>query len=90
MKDTIDLLETIGGNASLRHASADEMARLLEQGQASPALVAAAASSDRSMLSAEFGQATNLSPQSVQMPAREEEEEPLDEEPLGDPAPAQS
>jgi len=89
MKDTIDLLEAIGSNASLRHAPADEMARLLEQGQASPALVAAAASSDRSMLSAEFGQQSNLSPQSNQMPAREEEE-PLEEEPLGGPAPAQA
>ncbi|MGN2252464.1 hypothetical protein ACFWZ4_03750 [Frateuria sp. GZRe12] len=88
MKDTIDLLETIGGNASLRHAPADEMARLLEQGQASPALVAAVASRDRSMLSAEFGQQPNLSPQSVQMPAHEEQ--PLEEEPLDGPAPAQS
>lgn len=89
MKDTIDLLEAIGGNASLRHTPADELARLLEQGQASPALVAAAASRDSSKLSAEFGQQSNLPPQSVQMPAHEEEE-PLDEEPLDTPAPAES
>jgi hypothetical protein len=89
MRDTIDLLETIGGNASLRHVPADEMARLLEQGQASPALVAAAASGDGSVLSTEFGQQSNLTPQAIQMPAREEEE-PLDEEPLEGPAPAKS
>lgn len=89
MKDTIELLETIGGNASLRHTSADEMARFLEQGQASPALVAAAASRDGAMLSAEFGQQSNLTPQAVQMPAREEEE-PLEEEPLDSPTPAKS
>lgn len=89
MKDTIDLLEMIGGNASLRHAPADELAHLLEQGQASSSLVAAAASRDSSMLSAEFGQQSNLTPQANQMPAREEEE-PLEEEPLDGPAPAKS
>lgn len=88
MKDTIDLLEAIGGNAALRHAPADEMARLLAHEEASPALVAAAASGDRAMLSAELGQQPNLSPQTVQMPAREEE--PLDEEPVEGPAPAQA
>ena len=88
MKDTIDLLETIGGNASLRHASPDELARLLEQGQASSSLVAAVASRDSSMLSAEFGQQSNMTPQATQMPAREEEE-PLEEQPLDGPAPAQ-
>lgn len=89
MTDTIDLLETIGGNASLRHASAEEMARALEEAQGSAALVAAAASGDRSMLSAEFGQQSNQIPQVTQMPAREEEEpadeEPLDIPPLGKP-----
>lgn len=89
MNDTIDLLEAIGANASLRHAPADELASLLERGQASSALVAAAASRDSSMLSAEFGQQSNLTPQSTQMPAREEEE-PLEEQPLDGPAPAQS
>lgn len=89
MTDTIDLLEAIGRDASLRHASPAEMARLLEQAQASAALVAAAASGDGSMLSAEFGMQSNQTPQVTQMPAPEEEE-PTEEAPLDSPAPAES
>ncbi|SEI43973.1 hypothetical protein [Frateuria terrea] len=86
MKDTIELLEAIGRDASLRHTPADEMAHLLGQAQASAALVAAAASGDSSQLTAEFGQLSNQAPQVTQMPAREEEE-PAEEEPLEIPAP---
>jgi hypothetical protein len=86
MMDTIDLLEAIGSDASLRHAPAGELAQHLEQAQASAVLVAAAASGDSSVLSVEFGQQSNQVPQVVQMPAREEEE-PTGEEPLDDPAP---
>lgn len=89
MTDTIDLLETIGRNASLRHASPEEMARLLEQAQASAAMVAAAASGDGSMLSAEFGLQSNQTPQVIQMPAPDEDE-PAEEEPLDSPAPGQA
>lgn len=89
MTDTIDLLEVVGSNASLRHAHADEMARQLELAQASAALVLAAASGDSSMLSAELGQQSNQTPQAVQMPAHEEEE-PLEDEPLGESAPIKS
>lgn len=86
MMDTIDLLEAIGSDASLRHAPADEMAQHLGRAQASAALVAAAASGDGSKLSAEFGQLPNQVPQVSQMPAREDEE-PAEEEPLDIPAP---
>jgi len=86
MRDTIELLEAIGRDASLRHTPADEMAHLLGQAQASAALVAAAASGDSSQLTVEFGQLPNQVPQVTQMPAREEEE-PAEEEPLDIPAP---
>jgi hypothetical protein len=86
MTDTIDLLESIGRDASLRHAPAGEMAHLLEQAQASGALVAAVASGDRSLLLMEFGTQINQSPQITQMPAQEEEE-PMEEEPLDVPVP---
>lgn len=55
MSDTIELLETIGKNAALRHASAEELAHTLEQTDASAALKAAVKSGDSSLLSAEFG-----------------------------------
>lgn len=83
MKDTIDLLETIGRDAALRHAPPQEITRLLAQAQASAALLAAAASGDGSALRTEFGQPTNETPQVSQMPAQEEEESQEEqEEPL--------
>jgi hypothetical protein len=83
MTDTIDLLEAIGQDASLRYASAEELTNLLEQAQASEALVAAAAG-DASLLREQLGLTQNLSPQVVQNPGHEEEEE---EEPSEAPAP---
>ena len=56
MSDTIELLETIGRNAALRHASAEELALTLDQADASDALKAAAMFGDSSPLSAELGQ----------------------------------
>lgn len=88
MTDTIDLLEAVGRDASLRHAPPEEMARRLEQAQGSAILVAAAASGDRSALAAEFGAQSNLTPQITQMPAHEEEE-PAQEDPLEAPTPAE-
>ncbi|UGB37172.1 hypothetical protein [Frateuria soli] len=86
MTDTIDLLETIGCDSSLRHASAEELARVLEQAKAPEALKAAVAAGDSSMLSAALGQPQPFqAPQITQMPAHEEE--PLEEEPLDIPAP---
>ncbi|HET6553555.1 MAG TPA: hypothetical protein VFG49_08460 [Dyella sp.] len=55
MSDTIELLEAIGKNAALRHASAEELSNALVEAHASDALKAAAASGDSSLLSAELG-----------------------------------
>lgn len=81
MADTIDLLETIGSDATLRHASAGELGDMLERAQASAALKAAVASGDSAMLSTEFGNKANQVPESVQSPAHEEEEEEEGNEP---------
>ncbi|WP_445145428.1 hypothetical protein [Dyella sp. Tek66A03] len=66
MSDTIELLEAIGRDASLRHASAAELIRILEQAKASQALTAAVANADSSRLSEEFGQKLMYSPQVTQ------------------------
>ena len=76
MTDTIDLLEAIGQNASLRHASAEELAKVLEQAQASEGLTMAVTSGDRSRLAKELGHRECEPPQSTQMPGHEEEEAP--------------
>jgi len=55
MTDTIQLLETIGGDASLRHASGDDLARTLSGMDASEALKQAAAAGDRAYLAQEPG-----------------------------------
>jgi hypothetical protein len=88
MTDTIDWLESIGSDATLRHASTEELTSLLEQAEASAALIAAVVSGDGSQLPTEFGQTPNRAPQAVQNPAHEEEEE--GEEPLDAPAPEAS
>ncbi len=80
MPDTIELLDTIGRDASLRHASAEQLSNMLEQAQASEALTAAAAHGDSSLLFAELGQQKNLPPQSSQSPSHEEEEDEAEKE----------
>jgi hypothetical protein len=87
MTDTIELLETIGRDASLRHASTEELTDMLEQAQASDALKAAAASGDRMLLSKELGSKPLVPPQSTLGPAHEDEPEEEEEEPLDNPAP---
>jgi hypothetical protein len=79
MSDTIDLLESIGQNASLRHASAEELAAALQGAEASEALVAAAISGDKAWLSKEFGNKPFELPH-TQGPAHEEEEEEEDDD----------
>lgn len=73
--DTIDLLEAIGSDASLRHLPGDELARKLEESQASDALKSAAANGDRAPLKVELGREVQQPPQSTQFPAEEEPEE---------------
>lgn len=75
MQDTIDLLEAIGSDASLRHASSDELTKILEQTAAPEALTAAVASGDRASLAGEFGKGPMYSTQVSQGTFREEEEE---------------
>jgi hypothetical protein len=74
MSDTIGLLEAIGRDASLRHATSEELACVLEQAKASEALTAAVASGDSSLLAAELGHNTNAAPQATQTPSHEESE----------------
>lgn len=55
MSNTIELLETIGSDASLRHASGDELARTLAGMHASEGLQRAATSGDSTLLEKELG-----------------------------------
>ncbi|HVI57136.1 MAG TPA: hypothetical protein VM621_19000 [Luteibacter sp.] len=55
MLDTIEMLEVIGRDASLRHASAHDLGTALAKAHASEALTAAVASGDTSALFAELG-----------------------------------
>jgi hypothetical protein len=73
MKDTIDMLEAIGQDASLRHASPDELAKALADAQASKALTAAVASGDSSRLADEFERVSNQPTETIFFPAHEEE-----------------
>jgi hypothetical protein len=84
MADTIELLEAIGQNASLRYASADELSRVLEGAQASAGLTSAVASGDCTMLFAELGPKPMNAPQISQAPAREDDE-PEEEDDIDEP-----
>lgn len=84
MSDTIELLEAIGRDASLRHASSEELANVLQQSQASSALAAAVASGDSSLLSVELGHKPMYLPQVVQTPGHEEDETDQDEDDQSD------
>lgn len=53
--DTIELLEAIGSDASLRYAQADELIGVLEQVQASAELTTAAALCDGALLRDQYG-----------------------------------
>lgn len=72
--DTIELLNVIGQDATLRHASADELAPMLEQAKASEALKSAVAVGDSSLLFKEFGQKPNRAPQITNAPGHEEDQ----------------
>lgn len=79
MLDTIELLDTIGSDASLRHASAENLTKMLENSHASEALIAASAHADSSLLFAELGQKQNEKVQGIQSPAHEQEDEESEE-----------
>jgi hypothetical protein len=86
MTDTIEMLEAIGRDATLRYASTDVLMGALEQAQASDALKEAAASGDRVLLSKELGNKPLVPPQGTMGPAHEDEPEHEDE-PQDNPAP---
>lgn len=90
MLDTIELLEVIGNDASLRHASAEELASRLAQLGASDALKAAASSGDSSHLSAELGHRPMQPPQVSQIPGEDEDEDEPQKDGDGEPQPAQA
>jgi hypothetical protein len=80
MSDTIELLDAIGRDASLRHASTAELAGVLEQVQASTSLKAAVTSGDSTQLSREFGgKAEDPPPPTQHCPPAEEDEEQEEE-----------
>ena len=89
MTDTIELLETIGGDASLRYAPVDELKAVLEQAQASVELTLAVAAGDGAPLREELGQPQM--PQTHSAPLHEDDEEeeadiPQPEQPQPDPS----
>jgi hypothetical protein len=89
MTDTIDLLEAIGADATLRHASTEELAIVLERAQASDALTAAVTLGDSTLLFEEFGRMQHAPPQSTQTPSPTPapDDEPIEDEPQPVPAP---
>ncbi|MGE7138971.1 hypothetical protein ACQKIE_15205 [Luteibacter sp. NPDC031894] len=55
MRDTVELLEAIGRDSSLRRASRDELAKALEAAEASPGLREFAVRGDGTTLARELG-----------------------------------
>lgn len=55
MRDTVELLEAIGRDATLRHASPEELARALEAADASAGLRELAANGNGTILTEELG-----------------------------------
>ena len=93
MSDTIKLLETIGSDASLRYASADELNGVLKHAQASVELTMAVTTGDCATLRVELTvQGMPHFPQ-TQVPGQEDEEEtdvPQPERPQPAPSPSPS
>lgn len=78
MRDTIDLLEVVGRDASLRHASGEHLVRVLEGMQATEALKQAARSASGSPLTEELGpRNVQVTHTPVQTVPNEEEEDGL-------------
>ena len=75
MTDTIELLEAIGSDASLRRATAEELADVLDRAQASLALQDAVVQGDHARLAAEFGSKAYHVTESSQMPHEDDEDE---------------
>lgn len=76
MTDSIDLLEAVGRDASLRHLPPDELARRLKAAGASEELAGAVVERSSALLSKEFGTRVTQEPQVGFFPYREEPEAP--------------
>lgn len=74
MTDTIELLEAIGSDASLRRASTEELTTMLAQARASKSLTAAVAAGDSALLFGELGSKPCEPPQISQYPGHEDDE----------------
>jgi hypothetical protein len=75
MRDTIELLEAIGHDASLRHASTDELMQVLDKAEASEGLRQSVASGDAAALVHELGLRAMHTEQSTHTAGHEEEDE---------------
>ncbi|ODV15609.1 MAG: hypothetical protein ABT19_09140 [Rhodanobacter sp. SCN 68-63] len=85
MHDTIDLLEAIGRDASLRYADGEALAADVAFGTASEALRTAILRGSRAELVAELGTQSMQAMQGTQTPQREEDpDREEDEEPTPD------
>lgn len=86
MTDTIELLEAIGSDASLRYSQAGELMGVLEQAQASAGLTMAAALGDGAPLRHELGlQKISEAPQ-INSPGYGDEEEEEADVPVPEPS----
>ena len=75
MADTIELLESIGRNASLRHASASDLGKMLDDMQASDELKRSASSGNLEHLKMELGDKSMTVNHSTNGSCEEDEEE---------------
>ncbi|WP_213948054.1 hypothetical protein [Luteibacter sp. dw_328] len=72
MRDTVELLEAIGRDATLRRASPEVLSRLLETTHASPGLRELVAHGDSTMLANELGLVERYVEHMVQTGAHED------------------
>lgn len=89
MSDTIGLLEEIGSDASLRHASPEALGQALDDMHASDGLRQAALREERTPLLVEFGQGTNMAVQVTYSPhdggcVEDDDDDGFENEPSGD------
>lgn len=74
MTDTIELLSIIGQDATLRHASVEDLGAALDQAHASETLKAAVAARDSSLLARELGNKPRTEPQISHLPGHDSEQ----------------
>jgi len=78
MANTIELLEAIGSDASLRYAQADELKGVLEQAQASVELTEAVAQGDGAPLRKELKLQQTTQVQQTHTPGHDDDEDECD------------